>query len=109
MTLSKSQNEDDQTLIQAIYGIVFFGVPNDGMDISSLLPMVGDGPNRFLVESIGRVSSQILTIQQREFHTALGDKDHSEVFCFYETLKSPTAQQVRCSIAYIGRELISIG
>ncbi|KAH7013689.1 hypothetical protein EDB80DRAFT_863617 [Ilyonectria destructans] len=93
MTLSKSENEDDQTLIQAIYGIVFFGVPHDGMDISSLLPMVGDGPNRFLVESIGHVSSQILAIQQREFHTALGDKDHSEVFCFYETLKSPTAQQ----------------
>lgn len=79
-------------LIRAIYGVVFFGVPHDGMDISSLIPMVGDGPNRFLIESIGRISSQILSIQQRDFHTALGEEGGSEVFCFYETLKSPTAQ-----------------
>ncbi|KAI5460666.1 hypothetical protein BGZ63DRAFT_488681 [Mariannaea sp. PMI_226] len=95
MALSKSTNEDDQNLIRAIYGIVFFGVPHDGMDISSLLPMVGDGPNRLLIESIGHINSQILTIQQREFHKALGDRDRSEVFCFYETLKSPTARQAK--------------
>ncbi|VUC29568.1 unnamed protein product [Clonostachys rosea] len=93
VALSKSNNEDDQNLVRAIYGLVFFGVPHDGMDISSLIPMVGDGPSRFLVESIGHISSQILTIQQREFPTALGDKECSEVFCFYETLKSPTAQK----------------
>ena len=79
-----------------MYGIVFFGVPHDGMDISSLVPMVGDGPNRFLVESIGHVSSQILSIQQREFHTALGGEGDSEIVCFYETVKSRTAQEV-CS------------
>jgi protein SERAC1 len=64
------------------------------MDISSLIPMVGDGPNRFLVESIGRDNSQILSVQQREFNTALGAEGDSEVFCFYETRMSPTAQQV---------------
>lgn len=79
-------------LIRAIYGIVFFGVPHDGIDIRSLIPMVGDGPNRFLIESIGRINSQILSIQQRDFHTALGEEGGSEVFCFYETLESPTAQ-----------------
>lgn len=64
------------------------------MDIGSLIPMAGDGPNRFLVESISRINSQTLTIQQRDFHKALGGKGDSEVFCFYETLQSPTAQQV---------------
>lgn len=64
------------------------------MDISSLIPMVGDGPNRFLVESISRINSQIISIQQRDFHRALGKKGDSEVFCFYETLESPTAQRV---------------
>ncbi|KAL6405043.1 ankyrin repeat and protein kinase domain-containing protein 1 [Ilyonectria robusta] len=63
------------------------------MDTSSLIPMVGDGPNRFLVESISRINSQILGIQQREFHTALGSEGDSEVFCFYETLESPTVHQ----------------
>ncbi|KAK4446083.1 hypothetical protein QBC34DRAFT_486914 [Podospora aff. communis PSN243] len=90
--LAKSKSEDDQRLIQAVYGIVFFGVPHDGMDISSLIPMVGDGPNRFLVESTSRINSQILSIQQREFHDALGKEGDSEIVCFYETLESPTAQ-----------------
>jgi hypothetical protein len=56
--------------------------------------MVGDGPNRFLIESVSDINSQILSIQQREFHNALGSEGESEIVCFYETLKSPTAVQV---------------
>ncbi|ORY68939.1 uncharacterized protein BCR38DRAFT_455751 [Pseudomassariella vexata] len=93
ITLSRSKREDDERLIRAVYGIVFFGVPHDGMDISALIPMVGDGPNRFLIESIGRINSQILSIQQREFYKALGEEGDSEIICFYETVQSPTAQQ----------------
>ncbi|KAH7160554.1 hypothetical protein B0J13DRAFT_581459 [Dactylonectria estremocensis] len=36
--------------------------------------MINNRPNRFLVEAIGRINSQILSIQHQEFHTALGDK-----------------------------------
>jgi hypothetical protein len=50
---------------------VFFGVPHGGVDINSLIPMVEDGPNRYLIESIGRSDSQT---QQREFYKALGCK-----------------------------------
>lgn len=64
------------------------------MDISSLIPMAGDGPNRSLIESLSHNNSLTLTMQHREFHKVLGDEGESEVFCFYETLKSPTAQQV---------------
>ncbi|KAJ1323029.1 FxSxx-COOH system tetratricopeptide repeat protein [Microdochium nivale] len=94
ISLSRSESRDDQLLLRAVYGVVFFGVPHDGMDISSLIPMVGDQPNRFLIESIGHINSQILSTQRREFHAALGGKGDSEVFCFYETRQSPTAQQV---------------
>jgi hypothetical protein len=93
--MSRSASDDDQRLIQAVFGVVFFGVPHDGMKIESLIPMVGDGPNRFLIESLSHVNSQILTVQRRDFENALGEKGYSEVFCFYETLKSPTAKQVR--------------
>ncbi|RYC84216.1 hypothetical protein BFJ63_vAg12902 [Fusarium oxysporum f. sp. narcissi] len=93
ISLSKSKKEDDLKLVRAVYGIVFFGVPHDGMDISSLISMVGDGPNRFLIESIGAINSQILSIQQREFHTALGGEGDSEIVCFFETVESPTAQK----------------
>ena len=57
--------------------------------------MVEDGPNRFLVESIGAVNSQILSSQRRDFIPVLGGKGNSEVFCFFEILESPTAKQVR--------------
>ncbi|KAH6973012.1 hypothetical protein BKA56DRAFT_646039 [Ilyonectria sp. MPI-CAGE-AT-0026] len=93
ISLSKSSVEDDINLLQAVRGIAFFGVPNDGMDISSLIPMAGDGPNRFLLESINRINSQILTMQQREFYKALGEEGEAEIVCFYETVESPTAQK----------------
>lgn len=93
MILSKSNVEQSKKLLRAIYGIVFFGVPNEGMDISSLIAMVQDRPNRFLIESIG-INSQILTDLKRGFHTVLDEEGGSEVFCFYETLMSPTAKEV---------------
>ncbi|RKL14277.1 hypothetical protein BFJ68_g6670 [Fusarium oxysporum] len=93
LIVKQSKNEDDLKLVKATYGIVFFGVPHDGMAISSLIPMVMDGPNRFLIESIGHVNPQILSIQQREFHAALGEEGDSEIVCFYETEKSPTGRK----------------
>ncbi|KAF3057728.1 Ankyrin repeat domain-containing protein 50 [Trichoderma lentiforme] len=94
ISLSKPVDDVDQRLRGAIYGIAFFGVPHDGMDIRSLTPMAGDGPNRFLLESIGFTNSQILSIQQREFSEALSVKGEVEIISFYETRLSPTALQV---------------
>jgi hypothetical protein len=93
INLSKSLSQDDQNLLRAIYGIVFFGVPHGGMDIASLIPMVGDGPNRPLVESIG-ASSSILDDLELNFHPSLGGQGEKEITCFYETEQSPTARQV---------------
>ncbi|KAK4080934.1 hypothetical protein Trihar35433_2039 [Trichoderma harzianum] len=90
ISLYKSKDEEDQKLLRAVYGIAFFGVPHDGMDISSLIPIVENGPNRFLLESIGLFSSQILSTQHREFLEALGTRN-SKIICFYETRMSPTA------------------
>ncbi|KND89201.1 Protein SERAC1 [Tolypocladium ophioglossoides CBS 100239] len=91
ISLAKSEKDEDKMLLQAVYGVAFFGVPHDGMDISSLIPMVGNRPNRFLLESISRVNSQVLSTQQREFQRALGREGAAEVFSFYETSLSPTA------------------
>ncbi|KAL7795561.1 ankyrin repeat-containing domain protein [Trichoderma afarasin] len=93
ISLSKSIDDVDQRLRGAIYGIAFFGVPHDGMDIRSLIPMAGDRPNRFLLESIGYDNSQILSIQKREFAEALGGRGEFEIISFYETRLSPTALQ----------------
>ncbi|KAK0649643.1 hypothetical protein B0T16DRAFT_428330 [Cercophora newfieldiana] len=108
IALSKSQSKSDSQLIQAIYGLIFFGVPNSGMDITSLVPMIGDGPSRPLIDAISSINSQILTMQQREFPSALGGVEDSEMFCFYETLESPTAQNVNGKWSMTGRATILV-
>ncbi|KAH7235326.1 hypothetical protein BKA59DRAFT_532564 [Fusarium tricinctum] len=91
--LSNSTKEDDLKLAKAVHGIVFFGVPHDGMDISSLVAMVGDKPNRFLIESVGHNNPQLLHEQRRQFNTALDHDGDPEIIYFYKTEKSPTAQK----------------
>jgi protein SERAC1 len=80
-------------LINLISGLLFFGVPNDGLDIESLVPMVKDQPNRFLLESLDSKNSQMLSIQKRNFAEIL-DRTDLEMFCFYETELSPIAIKV---------------
>ena len=91
--MAKSTDTDDQELLRSINVTAFFGVPHDGMEISHLIPMVGDGPNRPLIEAIGRVNSQVLIHQKREFASVL--KPYAlKIFCFFETRKSHTAHKV---------------
>lgn len=93
--LAQSRDAKDQQLLKAVYGIAFFGVPHHGMDTKSLIPMAGDRPNRFLVESISDKQPQVLRRQHQDFLKTLGNEGQSEVVCFYETMESPTAQKVR--------------
>lgn len=73
-------------------GLAFFGVPNHGMDIGSLKAVVGDQPNRQLLETIGN-NSDYLEQQHRKFQIMLGN-GNPPIVSFYETLKSPTAERV---------------
>ena len=79
-------------------GLIFFGVPNRGMDIESLRAMVGDQPNRYILESIGQYSDLLLEQDVRfglDFHF-----EDSPIFSFFETKTSPTALKVsRLSLA----------
>ncbi|RBR10790.1 uncharacterized protein FIESC28_09321 [Fusarium coffeatum] len=93
VNLAKSTLPEDSGLLQAVYGIAFFGVPHLGMDISSLISMAGDAPSRALVESLSRDNSQVLGYLQREFVNVLGPEGKSEVVSFYEDKMSPTAIQ----------------
>jgi protein SERAC1 len=93
--LSKSKSEDGLRLFQAVSGILFFGVPHDGIDISSFILMVGDGPNRCLVESLSSENSHVLGTQRTGFYKALTEDHGCEIVCFYETDRSPTAKVSR--------------
>lgn len=91
--LKKSEDDSHQKILRAVYGVVFFGVPHDGMDIKGLVSM-GGANNLELISSLSSVNSKVLYDLRSEFHEALGKKGNAEVFCFYETEVSPTAQQV---------------
>lgn len=79
--------------LDMIRGILLFGTPNDGLDIESLVPMVNDQPNRFLLESLNPKNSQVLRRQRWEFSKVL-ERRKLQLFCLYETELSPTATQV---------------
>ena len=82
-------DDSDKKQMQSIMGLIFFGVPNRGMDIGSLRAMVGDQPNRYILESIGQYSDLLLEQDVRfglDFHYR-----ESPIFSFFETQTSPTA------------------
>jgi hypothetical protein len=92
-SLIRIAESDCESLLDSVVGAMFFGVPNDGMDIECLIPMVKDQPNRSLLESINRINSQILRMQKLNFFKVLKNSN-IDLFCFYETLRSPTAAKV---------------
>jgi hypothetical protein len=92
--LTRMMESDSETdLLRLVFGGLFFGVPNDGMDIESLIPMVNNQPDRFLFESLSAMNSQILRLQRRSFAKFLSQTAF-EMFCFYETRLSLTAVTV---------------
>jgi hypothetical protein len=91
--IQMKRDKNHQALLDSIYGALFFGVPNQGMEITSLVRMVQDQPNQALLHSLGK-ESQILRNQCREFPRAFDYQGSSEIICFYETEMSPTAVRV---------------
>ncbi|KAG8162591.1 hypothetical protein KVR01_008356 [Diaporthe batatas] len=89
--IAESGSKDGGRL-DMIQGILLFGAPNDGLDIESLVPMVNDQPNRFLLESLSSKSSQVLRRQKQEFSKVL-ELTKIHVYCLYETELSPTAAE----------------
>lgn len=88
----RDASTDKPDILNSIYGALFFGVPNQGMDIKSLIPMVDSQVNQGLLHSISN-ESQLLRKQTRDFPKAF-DFPESKIVCFYETLASPTAIKV---------------
>ena len=79
----------DRRTFQSIYGILFFGVPNQGMDISSLLAMVGSQPNLPFLTMLSKDSGSLQGLVER-FRTVFDFQD-SEIISLYETYASRTA------------------
>ncbi|KAI9891232.1 MAG: hypothetical protein M1814_002922 [Vezdaea aestivalis] len=82
-------DERDKANAAAVRGILFFGVPSQGIDIRSMVAMVEGNANENLLKSI-RPDSDMLRLQHREFCKGFPYRS-CKVVSFYETEESPTA------------------
>ncbi|KAB2572339.1 Agglutinin [Lasiodiplodia theobromae] len=87
--MSEDRYDQDVSILQSIAAFIFFGVPHQGMAVGSLVPLMGDQPNRALLESLGR-NSDLLKRLQRDFDRAFGT-EVPKVVSYFETITSPTA------------------
>ena len=81
----------DRRIVQSTYGILFFGVPNQGMNISPLLAMVGSQLNMPFLTLLSKDSGSLQGLVER-FRIVFDFKD-SEIISFYETRASRTAKK----------------
>lgn len=90
--MNEDRYDQDVSILQSIAAFIFFGVPHQGMAVGSLVPLMGDQPNRALLESLGR-NSDLLKRLQRDFDRAFGT-EVPKVVSYFETITSPTAIKV---------------
>jgi hypothetical protein len=85
-------NHVDKIILYSIYGALFFGVPNRGMEVESLLAMSSGQANENMLRMLDK-SSSILRDLARSFSAAFPFHD-SVIISFYETKLSPQAIKV---------------
>ena len=72
------------------YAVMFFAVPNRGLDTSSLISMVKGQPNEDLVRNLDP-SSRFLSKLHEDFYTHF-TFDDSKIICIFETKMTPTVE-----------------
>ncbi|KAL7946857.1 hypothetical protein V8C42DRAFT_318947 [Trichoderma barbatum] len=76
-------SEDDRAVFRSCYAVLFFAVPNRGLDNSHLMAMVKGQPNEDLVNDL-KQSSRFLSMLHQRFNNYFTLKD-SKIICVYET------------------------
>ncbi len=86
-----SGDDAERRIFQSTYGILFFGVPNQGMDISSLRSIVGSQPNLPFLEMLSEDSGNLQGLVEN-FRKVFHFRD-SEIVSLYETQASRIARK----------------
>jgi hypothetical protein len=86
----KDGDETDKENFNSICGILFFGVPNQGIRIEHWLPMVNGRPNENLVRNLGPDSTYLRDLHF-DFRTAFSFSD-SVIVYIYETERTRVAK-----------------
>ncbi|KAF3073926.1 hypothetical protein CFAM422_003506 [Trichoderma lentiforme] len=82
-------SEDDLAVFRSCYAVMFFAVPNRGLDNKSLMSMVKGQPNEDLVRNLG-VESSFSTLLHESFIKRF--TLDSEIICIFETKTTPTVE-----------------
>jgi hypothetical protein len=81
-------NDGTQFMLSMIKGAIFFGTPSRGMAMGQLRAMVGDQPNKDLVENLSE-DSEFLPNLEAQF-TGISHLQRMRLYWAYETKTSPT-------------------
>ncbi|KAK3360460.1 hypothetical protein B0T25DRAFT_535690 [Lasiosphaeria hispida] len=84
-------SESTGDMLESVRRVIFFGVPNRGMQISHLLPMVHDRPNNHLTQLLSTESDYLEELD----HQFSGILEHRgiDIMSVYETKRSETTQK----------------
>ncbi|OPB46269.1 ankyrin repeat protein [Trichoderma guizhouense] len=82
-------SEDDLAIFRSCYAVMFFAVPNRGLDNINLMSMVKGQPNEDLVRNLGG-ESPFLNHLHESFHKRF--TLNSEIICAFETKTTPTVE-----------------
>ncbi|KAF3022635.1 hypothetical protein E8E14_013971 [Neopestalotiopsis sp. 37M] len=99
-------NDSTRFMLNMIKGAMFFGTPSRGMAMGQLLTMVGDQPNRDLIEHLSE-TSEFLSNLETQF-TGISQIQRMRLYWAYETKTSPTVQNIDGSYKRLGPRLIMV-
>ena len=92
--MAHSEDQSDRINLQCTYGALFFGVPNQGMDVEAMATMVGNRPGRYTLDLLNQqLGYRLKSRQHDEFCKAFSFRD-SRIIQFFEQQKSPTVHEV---------------
>jgi hypothetical protein len=91
-TLLEMANSGDagEFMLSLVLQVVLFGVPNRGMELSHLLPMVHGQPNEGLIHLLSPESPFLVDLDQR--FSGISTIRNTRLISFYETQESETAK-----------------
>ena len=85
--LAQDGNDEEQMILASVRGVVFFGVPHRGMEISHFRAMVANQPNEDLISRALSPESDLLPILHENFSRIASGMNQKVAFV-YETMQS---------------------
>jgi hypothetical protein len=92
--MKRSSDSEDNRNLNSVYGVLFFGVPNQGMEMQALAAMVGDKPQRYTLSLLDHLVGHRLRSNQHNDFCKAFDFEDSKIIQFFETKMTPTVVEV---------------